>query len=563
MTNLVLTRAARAARWLPHLLHVALAVSLAPLHKVLALGAVQVQKTVRRPSRLIWIPVGFAVRALERAGGKPQTTAHDLRPIVDFFKAPLRRSLRLALRSPDLYRRFGHLFPDWWFVREERIDFAFNTANYLLQHERPKEAWTYYDRSLREKNRDPVHYFVAAVCLFQGLGRFREALLLLSQANDLRLQEARKLGVKTGRCRVLDSFWAANIGHTATLDYVIKLGILEGRPRDSTILFVAPGTQIANRFLLDQLAEHLKYVVDPKQLPFPADALTAVRYDYLGPLVRDQTTLFFWELAAKTYRRWQLERRPPLLTFPREIEEKAWRALETKGVPRTAWFVGLHVREAGSKWHHNSLHQVLNADIKSYLPAIAEVTRRGGWVIRMGDKSMAPLPTMPNVFDYCHSELHSDWLDIFIAAKCRFFLGTSSGPAYVPPLYGTPSVLTNWWPPAQRPWHAMDIFLPKMLRALSDGRVLTLRETLGEPFGYCHSLKYLEEEMKVTVEGNNEGLILDAVIEMIDRLEASPAEEADICDLRRRADQIYDECKAFGMGKLTRGLLRKYETFVS
>jgi putative glycosyltransferase (TIGR04372 family) len=335
-----------------------------------------------------------------------------------------------------------------------------------------------------------------------------------------------------------------------------------GRPHNNTILYVAPTSPIANRFLFEQLARHLKYVTVPDELPFPEKALTALRYDYLGPITPGRSTVFFWELAGKTYRRWHAEGRAPLLALPVETEERAWRALESKGVPRGAWFVGLHVREAGSKWHHNGLHQVLNADINSYLPAIAEITRRGGWVIRMGDKSMAPLPPVPNVFDYCHSDLHSDWMDIFIAAKCRFFIGTSSGPAYVPPLYGVPSILTNWWPPAQRPWHAMDIFMPKMLRSLSDGRILTLRETLGEPFCYCHSLKYLADEMKVIVENNDEGLIRDAVIEMIDRLEAG-SDEADICDLRRRADTIYDECNAFGMAKLTRGLLRRHETFLS
>jgi putative glycosyltransferase (TIGR04372 family) len=94
-------------------------------------------------------------------------------------------------------------------------------------------------------------------------------------------------------------------------------------------------------------------------------------------------------------------------------------------------------------------------------------------------------------------------MDVFIAAKCRFLLGTSSGPAYVPPAYGVRSVLTNWWPPAQRPWHAGDIFIPKRYRRLSDLHRLSLKETLVEPFAWCNAIKYLEDGHGLIVEDND------------------------------------------------------------
>ena len=156
--------------------------------------------------------------------------------------------------------------------------------------------------------------------------------------------------------------------------------------------------------------------------------------------------------------------------------------------------MGYRVMHAGdAPWQPSRTMGVMNADVCTYLPAMAEITRRGGFVIRMGDTGMSRLPPLSNVIDYCHSDLRADWMDIFIAARCRFMLGTSSGPAYIPPLYGVPSVLTNWWPPAQRPWHASDIFVPKMLCRVADGRYLSLSETLCEPFSYCHSRSYLAE----------------------------------------------------------------------
>ena len=58
----------------------------------------------------------------------------------------------------------------------------------------------------------------------------------------------------------------------------------------------------------------------------------------------------------------------------------------------------------------------------------------GGWVIRIGDSNLSPLPALANFFDYCRSEMRADWMDIFLLANCRFMLGTNSGPCFVPAL---------------------------------------------------------------------------------------------------------------------------------
>ena len=88
-----------------------------------------------------------------------------------------------------------------------------------------------------------------------------------------------------------------------------------------------------------------------------------------------------------------------------------------------AWFVPLHVREGTYDGRRAGLHGIHNAEMATYLPAIAEITRRGGWVIRMGDPGMSRMPPLPNVIDYCHSDLRADWMDIFIATQGRFMLG--------------------------------------------------------------------------------------------------------------------------------------------
>ena len=176
---------------------------------------------------------------------------------------------------------------------------------------------------------------------------------------------------------------------------------------------------------------------------------------------------------------------------------------------------------------------------------------------------MSQLPVMPNVFDYCHSSLRSDWMDIFLLGSARMFVGTSSGPAYVPPVYGVPCVLTNWWPPAQRPWQPQDIFLPKLYRNIKDNQVLSLERSLQEPLGYCNSIDYLNKAEGVVVEDNSADDILAATIEMLDRLDRAFSMSEDDLKLRQRSNEIYMAADVSGMSNLSRDFLRKHRSFLS
>jgi putative glycosyltransferase (TIGR04372 family) len=167
------------------------------------------------------------------------------------------------------------------------------------------------------------------------------------------------------------------------------------------------------------------------------------------------------------------------------------------------------------------------------------------------------------VIDYCHSDLRADWMDVFIGACCRFMIGTASGPAFIPPLYGSPVLLTNWWPPAQRPWHASDIFVPKLLRSLVDGRYLTLSESLREPFSYCHSRNYLADREKMYVDDCDPLVLAGAADEMLARSDGDMSCSAEITDLRARADRIYRAHEIFGAGHFATAFLQRYANVIA
>ena len=90
-----------------------------------------------------------------------------------------------------------------------------------------------------------------------------------------------------------------------------------------------------------------------------------------------------------------------------------------------------------------------------------------------------------------------------------------------------------------RPWHAHDIYIPKLPKRTTDGAYLTLSETLQEPVSYCHSLRHLTvPKAGLAVEDNDPGIIRDAVAEMLMQLDGGASSDADVADVRMRADEI-------------------------
>jgi putative glycosyltransferase (TIGR04372 family) len=320
---------------------------------------------------------------------------------------------------------------------------------------------------------------------------------------------------------------------------------------------------MGNRFLIQQLAQRLRLIERADDLPFAMPALRALHYHYQFPRQADGSTVFFWDLAGRTQQRWRGDGRAPLLELAPEVTARGWALLEQAGVPRGAWFVALHVREIVWRGATGGLQAIRNADPASYLPAIGEITRRGGFVVRMGDADAPPLTALAGVVDYCRSDMRSDWMDIFLLARSRFVLGSASGPIFVPPLYGVPCVLTNWWPPGMRPWQASDIYIPKRVRRLADGTHLALSETLREPVAYCHSLRHLVAPHGLTVEDNEADIIHDAVVEMLTRPDGAAGSDANVEALRARADRIYQSHGYSGMAELARGFLRRHGDFIA
>jgi putative glycosyltransferase (TIGR04372 family) len=452
--------------------------------------------------------------------------------------APLLRLVLRMVRVSWLVPWVRPLWSNLWSRTEFGRVFCSAVGHDLFQTDQPAQAWQWL-KLLFDSGRPSIdENLLGANCLYQGLGRLGDAITLLGRANEQDWDEAQRLGLANLPYRVVDSVWARHFGHLALIDYAIKLGILEGRSREDTILYLPPGSPIANPFLLQEIARELWLVKNSADLPFSAAAVQPLHYDLFAPRLPDHTTRHYWQVAGETYARWHLEHRSPLFSLAAHVDALGRQVLQSIGVPNEAWFVALHVREGRWAGDNAGMNAVRNSDISSYFPAIREVTNRGGWVVRMGDPGMRPLPKMANVIDYCHSVVRADWMDVYLLSRCRFLIGTNSGPAFVPAIYGVPSVLTNWWPIAERPWQPFDIFIPKMLRRLSDGHYLTMSEMLKEPLCYSYSPRQLAYN-GVRIEDNEACIIRSAVVEMLQRLDGKANDDREVDELRLHVDRLY------------------------
>tara|TARA_B100001964_G_scaffold53159_1_gene60239 strand:- start:5823 stop:7133 length:1311 start_codon:yes stop_codon:yes gene_type:complete len=151
---------------------------------------------------------------------------------------------------------------------------------------------------------------------------------------------------------------------------------------------------------------------------------------------------------------------------------------EKMGIPQNAWFVCLHIREQG--YLGNSADNYRDSNISNYTKAIHFITKKGGYVIRMGDPSMTPIRPMENVIDYANSEYRSDLMDIYLVSQCRFFLGCDSGLFFLAWLFHKPCCLVNLAElVVSPPIFDHSIFIPKRFYSKKKRRFVSLKEELS------------------------------------------------------------------------------------
>jgi putative glycosyltransferase (TIGR04372 family) len=173
---------------------------------------------------------------------------------------------------------------------------------------------------------------------------------------------------------------------------------------------------------------------------------------------------------------------------------------------------------------------------------------------------------MPRVIDYAHSQVKSDWMDVFLCSQCRFMIATSSGMCVIALNFGVPLVMTNLLQPiAFYHFTSKDLFIPRLLFSREKGRLLGFGEMMSPPAATTAIQSHVDD-LGLQIVPNTPQEIRELVEEMLakGRDETQYNEEDDA--LQERFKRTATECgkayvdKAFELSvhaRMGRNFLRK------
>lgn len=287
-------------------------------------------------------------------------------------------------------------------------------------------------------------------------------------------------------------------------------------------------------FVSGRPANHQLLQMIRRRIPVIKNQTVLWIYDHLRLFTGDYDSLFdlpepdrFFEVADI----------PPQLSFTQKEEEMGQRLLEKLGIKRGIPFVCFHVRDKAylDKMHSYRSREnwayldYRDCDLENYLPAVDYLVSLGLYVIRMGYVVEKELKCdNPRIIDYA-SHYRTDFGDIYLCAKCKFFLSSDGGLSSIPWIFNVPVAYANGVPPlAAAGWLPGDVYITKRIWSRIKKRFLTFPEILqGGIDKWFQSQRYQQAQLEVVQNSADE--ILSLVKEMNARLdgtwETSPEDE--------------------------------------
>lgn len=231
------------------------------------------------------------------------------------------------------------------------------------------------------------------------------------------------------------------------------------------------------------------------------------------------------------------------IAFSEEEEAYGRQMLAAMHLAPDATFFCFHCRDSrylnetqpGSNW---SYHDYRDADIGSYLMAAERIAERGHIALRMGALVEKPITsTNPSVIDYA-TNYRSDFMDIYLGAKCRFFLTCDTGISIVPEIFKRPVVYSNFVPIARPPaWVSDGLIIPKKLFLKDEDRLMTFSEIVNSEVGFGGS-SGLFEDLGIEIRDNTPEEIASVALEMEDRISGAWETNGDDDELQDRVWHI-------------------------
>ena len=230
----------------------------------------------------------------------------------------------------------------------------------------------------------------------------------------------------------------------------------------------------------------------------------------------------------------------PNLSFTSEENVLGERYLREIGIPPKASFICFHNRDSAylDEVHSNyawNYHDYRDSSIENYLSAAEAIIKRGHYAVRLGsitkDKAKS---ASPKLIDYANNGMRTDFLDIYLSAKCKFLLCSDSGMSFPAEVFKRPIVYVNWtgllWMPVYT-LNGLIIFKKFYLR--NEDRYMTFSEIINLEFGGSNTNEIFSDLGLEVIENTSEE-IYSAAIEMDERLNGTWVGDSKDEDLQKR-----------------------------
>lgn len=240
-----------------------------------------------------------------------------------------------------------------------------------------------------------------------------------------------------------------------------------------------------------------------------------------------------------------LDRFPPRLSFLPEEDREGQSMLRALGIPAGAPFVCLNVRDGGylrksMPWRSWSYQDYRDCNVQNYIQAALELANRGYFVVRMGAVVKEAMDVKhPQIIDYAANGARTDFMDIYLGAKCHFCISNSTGFDAVPFIFRRPIVYVDHVPLGIISTYSARFLATTKKHWLRDqGRCMTFREIFASGADhFYYSSKY--DDLRVDLLESTPDEIAAVVLEMESRLSGTWQTTEEDEALQRRFWEIF------------------------
>src|SRR3989338_4792360 len=219
-----------------------------------------------------------------------------------------------------------------------------------------------------------------------------------------------------------------------------------------------------------------------------------------------------------------LNYKKPHISFTSEEELLGEEHLRELGIPDNRPFVCFHARDSAylntmfpkMAWEY---HDYRDSSIHNYILAAENLIQKGYIAVRMGSIVKEKLNVQnPYIINYASNGQRTDFLDIYLSAKCEFFICSDTGIDVIPSCFRRPIIYTNWTPIHRiYPWVLNGLFIFKKFYSHKKKHLLTFSEIMKLQFGGPGTEKYFKEQ-EIDLRENTPEEIASVVMEMHARL---------------------------------------------